>query len=193
MRRLYFILLALLFTTHTFSQTKKQRVIVDKGRRYAYSDTAGVTESYISYFGDRLVVPELTTIEGKTISAETTRGKTVVYNFWFVSCRPCVAEMPALNNIVRKYQSDSIIFVGISFDKENVIRTFLEKHSFLFQVASLPQAEITRVKKVEFYPFTAIVTRDGRLSFAIFGRPTGSRPDEEIFDLLDRQIEKALR
>jgi thiol-disulfide isomerase/thioredoxin len=119
-------------------------------------------------------------------------GQTVIYNFWFVACRPCVAEIPALNKLVKKYKSDSILFIAITFDNENRIRYFLKKKEFSFQIASLPQTEIDSIKKITYYPFTAIVTNEGKLSFAIFSRPIGKNPDEEIFNLLDKQIEKAL-
>jgi peroxiredoxin len=192
MIRLHFISLALLISLYSQGQTKKQRVVVDNNKKFLYSDSSGVTESYISYFGDSFPVPDLTTIDGRSITQVNLKGKTVIYNFWFVSCRPCVAEIPALNKLARKYTSDTVLFIAITFDNENRIKEFLQKHEFIFQIASLPQTEIDPIKKISFYPFTAIVTKEGKLSFALFSRPTGKNPEEEIFTMLDKQIEKAL-
>lgn len=176
----------------TAGQNNKQRVVADNNRKFLYSDSAGVTQSYIAYFGESFRVPDLKTIEGKTITRKELKGKTVIYNFWFVSCRPCVAEIPALNKLVNQYGSDSTAFIAITFDNENRIREFLQKREFTFQIATLPQDEIDNIKKITFYPFTAIVTKEGKLSFALFSRPTGKNPEEEIFNLLEKQIQKAL-
>lgn len=183
---------ALLLSLYSVGQAKSQRIVIDNKKKFQYSDTAGVTQSYVSYFGNTFDIPDLTTIEGKTITQTDIKGKTVVYNFWFVSCVPCVAEIPALNRLAKKYQSDSISFIAITFDNENRIKEFLKKHDFVFQIASLAQPEIDKIKKISFYPFTAIVHEEGKLAFAIFGRPTGKDPEEKIFNLLDKQVEKAL-
>jgi peroxiredoxin len=192
MIRLNFIVVTLLVSFYSSGQTKNQRVVIDNNKKYQYSDSLGVTASYISYFGDSFPVPDLTTIDGTSITQASLAGKTVLYNFWFAACRPCVAEIPALNKLVKKYQSDSLVFIAITFDNENRIKDFLKKKEFSFQIASLPLTEIDSIKKITFYPFTAIVTKEGKLSFALFSRPIGKNPEEEIFDLMDKQIKKAL-
>ncbi len=192
MKTLHLILVALLISFYPAGQTKNLGVVFDNNKKYLYSDSSGVTQSYISYFGDSFHIPDLTTIDDKSITKAGLACNTVIYNFWFVACRPCVAEIPALNKLVKKYQSDSIVFIAITFDNENRIRDFLKKKEFNFQIASLPQTEIDNIKKIAFYPFTAIVTREGKLSFAIFSRPIGKNPEEEIFYWLDKQIGKAL-
>ena len=39
-------------------------------------------------------------ILGNTYTPEDIKGKVVVINFWFMSCAPCIEEMPELNKIV---------------------------------------------------------------------------------------------
>lgn len=169
MTRFNLITVALLISLYSAGQIKKQQVIVDNDKKFLYSDSAGVTQSYITYFGDTFPVPDITTIDGKSIKQADLKGKTVVYNFWFVSCRPCVAEIPALNRLIKKHKSDTTLFIAVTFDKEDRIKAFLEKHEFIFQIASLPQTTIDTIKKISFYPFTAIVTKEGKLAFALFG------------------------
>ncbi|MBL0337229.1 MAG: TlpA family protein disulfide reductase [Chitinophagaceae bacterium] len=193
MTRLCFISIAILLSFSSESQSGKNRVVTDNGRKFQYSDSAGVTQSYISYFSDSLPVPDLVTLDGKRITKADIQGKTVVYNFWFVACRPCVAEIPALNQLAKKYQSDSTLFLALTFDDESRINGFLQNHAFDFQIVSLSETEIDKIKKISFYPFTVIVTREGKVSFALFGRPAGKNPEVEIFNLLDKQVGKALQ
>jgi peroxiredoxin len=190
MIRLKLISLGLLLSLYSAGQ--KQRVITDNDKKFIYTDSSGVTQSYIGYFGESFPVPDLITIDGKSITQAELKGKTIVYNFWFVACRPCVAEIPALNKLVKKYSSDTVVFIALTFDKQERIKEFLQKREFDFQIASLPQAEVDKTKRISFYPFTAIVTKEGKLSFALFGRPMGKNQEEEIFNLLDKKIEMAI-
>lgn len=192
MTKLIFPFLTLLVSLHSTGQNKKERVVIDNNKKFLYSDSLGITKSYISHFGDSLPVPVLTTVSGKSVTPEFLKGKTVIYNFWFIACRPCVAEIPGLNKLEEKYRSDSILFVAVTFDNEDRVKEFLQKKDFRFQVASLPQAEIDNIKKISFYPFTAIVTKQGKLSFVVCNRPIGKNPAEDMFSLLDKQVEKAL-
>ena len=173
--RQHLVILVLLTSLYTSGQAKRERIVVDGNKKFSYSDSFGVTSSYIQYFGDSFPVPNLTTIDGQSIFNSDAKRKTVIYNFWFVACRPCVAEIPALNRLANKYQSDSIVFIAITFDPDTRIKAFLQNHPFNFQIVSLQQGEIDRIKKVAFYPFTAIVTKDGKLSFALFSRPVGKK------------------
>lgn len=191
MKILFLILAVLSISIGCFGQTQKQRIVVDGDKKFLYSDSGGVTQSYISYFGDRFNVPDLITIDGKSINQESQKGKIVVFNFWFVQCPPCIAEIPALNRLVKMHQEDTILFVAVTFDKESRIRNFLKKNEFDFQIATLPYPEIDSVKKIALYPFTAIVNKAGKLSYALFSRPTGKNPEIEISNLLDAQIAKA--
>lgn len=192
MKRNSFILLISFISFHLSGQTGNQRIIKDGDRKFVYSDSSGVTESYKKYFGDSFSVPGITTYDGKRITAADRMNKTVFYNFWFVNCRPCVAEIPVLNRLADKYKGDSILFIAITFDKEERIREFLQNHEFAFQIASIPQEEIEKIKKISFYPFSAITGRDGKLSFALFGRPAGRNQEDELFRLLDKQVEAAI-
>jgi thiol-disulfide isomerase/thioredoxin len=191
MAKLNFILIVLSVSLWSVGQTKNQRVVVDNKKKFLYSDSTGVTHSYISYFGDTFTTPDIFTIDGEKITQKDLKGKTIVYNFWFASCKPCVAEIPALNQLSKKYQSDSTLFIAITFDNENRIKEFLDKNEFNFKITSLAQTTIDSIKKISFYPFTAIVTKEGKLSFALFSRPVGKNP-EELVSLLSQQLEKIM-
>ena len=47
--------------------------------------------------------------DGTSISAETLKNKILVVNFWATWCKPCINEIPDLNQLVIDHQ-----------DKENV-------------------------------------------------------------------------
>ena len=69
-------------------------------------------------------------MNGKTYSLSSLKGKVVVINFWFVECKPCVIEMPELNEIVEKYKSAEVVFLAFAMNEKPKIESFLKKHTF---------------------------------------------------------------
>jgi len=49
---------------------------------------------------------------GKTFDLRSLKGKMVAINLWAFGCKPCVAEMPKLNELVKKY-GNSVRFISI--------------------------------------------------------------------------------
>lgn len=173
------------------SQNLKPRNFTDNGKKYIYTDTGGITTSFIAHYGNKFVVDSIITPGGANLFIAEP-GLVTVYNFWFIACKPCIAEMPALNQLVEKYKNDSVRFIAITYDSPDKVQTFLENNKFDFMVGILPHQSITKIKKLSFYPFTAVVDKQQKLSFAIAGKPMGKNPSKEIFDILDPQIQKAL-
>lgn len=54
------------------------------------------------------------------------RGQVVVVNFWATWCGPCVAELPALAALSRKYQGHGLTVIGISMDTPNLLHSRVE-------------------------------------------------------------------
>lgn len=173
------------------SQSAKPRVFTDGNKKFTYTDTGGVTASFIAHFGKRFIVDSLMTPGGETLILSEQPAVTV-YNFWFVACKPCVDEIPVLNQLAAKYNNDSVRFIAITFDKPEKLEAFLTKNPFNFMIGILPQASIDKIKKISSYPFTAIVNRQHKISFVIAGKPAGKNPEKIIHEVLDFQIRKAL-
>lgn len=193
MKRILFILFAIgVFSTQALCQKNKSKTLTDNGKEYIYTRENGVTESYINYFGAGFKFPLLETIKGEVLNEGFYKGKTVVINFWFIACMPCVAEMPSLNKLYDKYQSDSIAFIGISFDDTAKINNFLERFDFKFKLASYPRDLTQQIKRVVYYPLTMIVDKHSIIRYVIFGTPEGKKQSEEIFDLLDKALSNIL-
>lgn len=54
------------------------------------------------------------------------RGQVVVVNFWATWCGPCVAEMPALAALSRKYSGRGLIVLGVSMDTPKLLHSRVE-------------------------------------------------------------------
>ncbi|MCG8307659.1 MAG: TlpA family protein disulfide reductase [Cytophagales bacterium] len=68
------------------------------------------------------ISPSFTNYEnynGSTTSFEDLKGKYIYIDVWATWCAPCIAEIPYLKKIEKKYKNKNIVFVGISIDKIN--------------------------------------------------------------------------
>lgn len=75
-----------------------------------------------------------TDLEGTTFTLDELKGKVVVINFWFVACKPCVEEIPELNELVEKYEEKDVVFLGFALDNEKRLNSFLEKTPFKYHI-----------------------------------------------------------
>jgi thiol-disulfide isomerase/thioredoxin len=92
---------------------------------------------------------EFTTIDGEQIKIGGIQDKPTVINLWFIRCGGCVAEIPALNRLYKKYKN-KINFIALTFDDEKEVSVFLQKQAFNFKhIASKNQKD----KKLNVEPF----------------------------------------
>lgn len=50
---------------------------------------------------------------GGKVNLNSLRGKTVVVNFWWSNCPPCVQEAPVLERQWRAWQGKGVVFLGV--------------------------------------------------------------------------------
>ncbi|MFA5296907.1 MAG: TlpA disulfide reductase family protein [Lutibacter sp.] len=86
-------------------------------------------EKIYNYLNKELPSQILYTIDNKEIRLKDFAGKPTVLNFWFITCKPCIDEMPVLNKIMKKY-SDKVNFISITFENKENVKLFLNTHQF---------------------------------------------------------------
>jgi cytochrome c biogenesis protein CcmG/thiol:disulfide interchange protein DsbE len=109
--------------------------------------------------GTEFKFDDLITVNGKEISSKTLKGKPTLINLWYVACKPCIEEMPALNKIANKY-SDKVNFISITFDSQQRVQSFLKKRDFDF--THIVNAESTiKSLGVNSYPKNIFLDKNG--------------------------------
>lgn len=105
-----------------------------------------------------------TDINGKEVELVSFAGKkVVVLNFWFIQCKPCVAEMPELNKLVDEYKDNkNVEFISICLDKKEDVEKFFEKISFKYRC--IPGANTIAGKYgVVGFPTHMVVDKQGNI------------------------------
>lgn len=148
--------------------------------------------------GSELPKFKMVDINGREWDAKNLRDKIVVLNFWFVECKPCIAEMPALNKLVAKYSNDDrVVFLSVANSDKEKIQKFLSDREFKYNHIAQEQAEkYLNDWKVSLYPQNVVVNR-GKVAFSLAGsiKFTGGpqSEDDHMFKVLSKEIDKCLK
>lgn len=137
---------------------------------------------------DLKIAPDFTTkdIKGNTIKLSDLKGKIVVLNFWFTSCKPCIEELPELNKIQKKYESNTnVVFISITFDSKKKVDKFLKKYDLNFLKVT-DARDLCNLFEIKGYPTNLIIDQNGYIYDSIMGG------NEGIEDYLTIVIQKAL-
>jgi thiol-disulfide isomerase/thioredoxin len=109
----------------------------------------------------------ITTIEGEafTLHELTGKNRVVVLNFWATWCRPCVEEMPDMEEVHLTYQDKGVTFVGIAAEESAwKVREFLAHHPVSYSIAVDDQKDIANVfGGVKTLPTTVFVDHDNNI------------------------------
>lgn len=138
--------------------------------RLTLKEWANQQIKYYKMEGQPLPGLNFTDINGNIYNTASTKGKIVVLKFWFISCAPCVEEMPALNEIVQEYKNrDDIIFLSLAMDSREQLIAFLTKRPFNYPVVADQRNYMLKELKIANYPAHLIINKEGLVTH-VFGK-----------------------
>jgi peroxiredoxin len=139
----------------------------------AFDALARGEKTELHYLGDGLLAPDFTLSDrnGKPWRLKDHRGKTVVMNFWSVTCQPCVEEMPSLvtlSTIAAKRKDFEVVAISTDKDWEAVAPIF--PPNTRLKVLFDPQRKIVKDKYgTKLYPETWVIDPGGVVRMRIDG------------------------
>lgn len=127
-------------------------------------------------------------LKGAAVDLAEMKGKgIVVVEFWATWCGPCVASIPHLSALQRKYADRGVVVVGVTSEAAPVARPFVEKmggqmdYVVAVDAGGKTTAGYLKAFGVNGIPHAFVVGRDGRIAW--HGHPQGG---------LDKELEKLL-
>ncbi len=199
MKPTFLLLLSLLVLSQLQSQTPiTYQEAIDNCRRIAEEKSKANPDAF-TYTGPECMIGAMlpsfsyTTLEGKQITSENLKGKITILNFWMISCPPCLAEIPGLNNVVQKYNRDDFNYIAIGMDDVKDIKAFLKNHPWSFDQLPLGVTIILDDFNIRWgFPTTFVLNQDGVIIDAFSGGSTDEvLAVKEIDDRLSGIMEKA--
>ena len=111
----------------------------------------------------------LPALDGSLRRLSELRGKVVLLNFWATWCGPCRKELPSLESLHQRFSKDGLAVLGVSDEKADEVRGFLEGKGITYPTLNDHYAEVFRRYHVTAIPTTLIIGPDGRLRERIEG------------------------
>lgn len=106
----------------------------------------------------------LKTIDGKTVSLDTFKGKTLVINAWATWCPPCRQEMPDFIAAAPKLAKDGVAMLGVdSTEDAPIVRAFVSAKGVPYAQAIDADKTFSTAYDISYFPTTYVIDPHGVL------------------------------
>ena len=128
----------------------------------------GMEQEKNELIGTKATDFNLKDLKGKTHILSELKGKVVVLNFWFVECKPCIMEMPELNQLVEEFKEKNIVFLAIALNDKKELKKFLKTTDFNYKVVANGQTSADSYG-VKGFPTNVIIDQNGIIHYVSTG------------------------
>lgn len=132
------------------------------------------------YLGASLLAPDFTlpTQDGGEWRLSAHRGKVIVLNFWTVTCRPCIQEMPTLELLAEITEDwGDVEVVAVSTDRSwDEVETIIPASSRITSLLDADRRVVSGMFGTRLFPETWIIDADGVIRFRFDGALDWSDP-----------------
>ena len=149
--------------------------------------TQGVRFALVAV-GSRVPAYTAQTLDGRAVSLQSLRGKVVVLNIWATWCRPCRAEMPALERLHAQLGDKGLEIVAVSVDTPlgtfgpsgnagGDVKGYVTDMGLTFTILHDPARSIEDLFLVQGLPTTFIIDKAGRIDQKVVGARAWDAPN----------------
>ena len=132
------------------------------------------------YLGASLRAPDFTLPKqgGGEWKMSEQRGKVIVMNFWTVTCRPCIQEMPTIELLAEITEDwDDLEIVAVSTDRTwEEAETIIPRSSRITSLLDADRKVVTEQFGTNLFPETWIIDANGVVRFRFDGALDWSDP-----------------
>jgi peroxiredoxin len=129
-------------------------------------------------------------LDGKMVSLSDYKGKVVLVNIWATWCPPCVAEMPSMEKLYRKFKGENFEILAVSIDETGLkaVAPFMKKTRLTFPALIDSKGAIKPVYRITGIPESFIIDKQGILIKKIVGPVDWASP--KVFRFFSKLIQK---
>ena len=124
--------------------------------------------------GNDIAKVKLKDLNDQPIDLGVYKGKAVFINFWATWCKPCIQEMPTVENAQAKLKNEKVIFLLASNEDPEQIAKFIKRQPYDFHYVWLENLEELNIQAL---PTTFIFNPEGKLKFSETGYRKWDAPE----------------
>lgn len=131
---------------------------------------------------------EVVSENGEIVKLSDNIGKPVVINFWATWCGPCRVELPAFENMYKKYH-DKVEFMMVNLtdgmrEKKEDVKEFISENNYSFPVFYDTNQNAANAYNITSIPVTVFIDADGNIENYRVGGLRENKLKEYIEELL---------
>lgn len=133
---------------------------------------------------------QLTDLQGHNHLLSQYRGKVVLLNFWATWCKPCIKEMPAMQEAYDRLRDKGLVVLAINeLEELDQVRAHIQEHGHTFPVLLDPDNDVANLYGVYGLPVTVFIDQQGVVQEYLKGGLLTEERIHRIFEKLtaDRQ------
>jgi thiol-disulfide isomerase/thioredoxin len=112
------------------------------------------------------------------------KGKVVVLHFWATWCPACRKEIPALNELRRRYSKEELMILAVAMDEDpQSVQRYAKSREIAYSLV-VGKSSVGLDFRVSGVPKTLIYNRSGKLTFQGFGYLSQDKLQETVARIL---------
>lgn len=125
----------------------------------------------------------LTSLDKKTISLDSLKGKVVILNFWATWCPPCRAEIPEFIQFYRDFEKKGVAIIGLGVNESDAaLQKFSRANKISYPVANDKGNRVASLYGgIRSIPTTFVIDRKG----IIRDMRVGGIDREELLEMVE--------
>ncbi len=133
--------------------------------------------SVSAFAGDKAQDFTLQDLSGKrvTLSKQLEKGPALL-DFWATWCKPCLKELPHVNEIYKKYAEKGLQVYAITIDNaksQSRIKPLIKGKKYEFEVLLDINSEVIKLYGGKYPPITFLIDQTGEIVYSQFGYTAG--------------------
>ena len=114
--------------------------------------------------------PDFSLVSGESVRLADHSGKWVIINYWAEWCKPCLDEVPELNEFYHQV-GDKLLFYSISYDKDSneSLAEQKKKYGIEYPIIATDPAPQINIPRPAALPANYLIAPDGKTYGPILG------------------------
>src|SRR5262245_46248920 len=104
-------------------------------------------------------------LDGKTYSLETLKGKAVLLDFWASWCGPCIRSMPIVEKLHHDFAAQGLVVLAVDVgESRETVEKFLKPKNLPYRVIMGDEAGIPSAYGISAFPTFVMISPEGKIA-----------------------------